>query len=71
MLIISAWNIYFIKETAEEETFTGDPVELFGADQTSGVFLMHVFAFSYSFMWTAKVIFPIYVIINLITVLKI
>ena len=32
MIVLASWNIYFIKETAEEKTFTDHPMEMFGAD---------------------------------------
>ena len=71
MIVLASWNIYFIKETAIEKTFTDHPFEMFGADQSTMMFMLHVFAISYSYRYAFVVLFPMYFIINLATVIKI
>ena len=71
MVGLAIWNIYFIKETGEAMTFTDNPVEMFGADQSTMMFILHSFVFSYSYRYTVVVLFPLYFLINLATVFKI
>ena len=71
LVVLSIWNIYFIKETAEEMTFTDHPFEMFGADQSTVIFIVHVFVLSYSVGYSLLILFPIYFAINLAIVFKI
>ena len=44
---------------------------MFGADQSTIVFILHTFAFGYSFRYTLAVVFPVYFLINIATIIKI